>query len=285
MTQKCAHTLQGSLAIGGEKEVQVSTTTRLVLQRITRLGEIEQGAIIRTMRAQQRFPPNRDLVSAGTALPGVYMILSGIACRYVTLYGGQRQILSYLFPGDVFDLRACFAQRIDFFVQSLSEVCATWIPGPDLIALADRFPQLMRELWRLMAVEDAITRQWQLNVGRRSAVQRLSHLLCECFVRLSAAGAATGNSCPMPITQADIADALALTPVHVNRTLTQLREAGLAVLRGHRLTILDPFALYATAEFEPGYLQIPEAFPDTPPARVAVSAGERYPLRSGEPRA
>jgi CRP-like cAMP-binding protein len=267
-----------------KEEVQVSTTTRLVLRRFTQLGETEQWAIIRTMTAPQRFRRHCDLVSAGSALPSVYMVVSGVACRYITLYGGQRQILSYLFPGDVFDLRACLAQRVDCSVQSLSEVRATLIPGPEVIALTDRFPRLMRELWRLTAIEDAITRQWLLNVGRRSAVQRLSHLLCECFVRLSDAGAATGNSCPMPLTQADIADALALTPVHVNRTLTQLREAGLAVLRGHRLTILDRSALYAVAEFESAYLQIAAASPETPSARTTGFAGERY-LREAPPAA
>ena len=102
---------------------------------------------------------------------GVYMILSGFACRYLTLHGGQRQILGYLLPGDIFDVRACFAQKVDFFVQTLSEVRATTIPGSALMALTHRFPQLMRELWRLTAIEDAITRQWQLNVVRRSAIQ------------------------------------------------------------------------------------------------------------------
>ena len=233
----------------------MSATTWLVLQRISRLGETEQRAITRIITAQQRFPANRDLVSAGIPPPGVYLILSGFACRYVTLHGGQRQILGYLLPGDIFDVRACFAQKTDFFVQSLSEMRVSTIPGPALMTLSDRSPQLMRELWRLTAIEDAITRQWQLNVGRRSAIQRLSHLLCECFVRLSAAGAANDNSCSIPLTQAHIADALALTPVHVNRTLTQLRKAGLAVLKGHRLTILDAPALYAVAEFEPSYLQ------------------------------
>lgn len=256
----------------------MSTTTRLILQRITQLDEVERRAILRTMTAQQRFPPDHDLMRAGTAPPGVFMILSGFACRYVTLQCGQRQILSYLLPGDIFDVRACFTQKTDFSVRSLSEVRATNIPVPDLMALTQRFPQLMQELWRLTAIEDAITRQWLVNVGRRSAIQRLSHLLCECFVRLSAAGAATDSSCSLPITQADIADALALTPVHVNRTLTQLRKAGLAVLNRHQLTLLDAPALYAVAEFQPGYLHSGTASPQAPPAMAAQSASERHPF-------
>jgi CRP-like cAMP-binding protein len=255
----------------------VSTTTEFVLQRITQLDEIERRTLLRIMTAQQHFPRNRELVRAGTTPPGVYMILSGFACRYMTLQGGNRQILSYLLPGDIFDVRACFAQKTDFSVRSLSEVHATTIPGPALMALTQRFPQLMRELWRLTAIEDAITRQWQVNVGRRSAIQRLSHLLCECFVRMSAAGAATDNSCSIPITQADIADALALTPVHVNRTLTQLRKAGLAVLNRHQLTLLDAPSLYAVAEFQPDYLHSGAAASPAPPTTVVISASERGP--------
>jgi CRP-like cAMP-binding protein len=264
-----------------EREIQVSTTIRLILQRSIKLDEIERQSLLRATTAQQRFPPDRELVRAGTAPPGLYVILSGFACRYVTLQSGQRQILSYLLPGDIFDVRACFAQKTDFFVQSLSEVRATTVPLPALMALTHRFPRLMRELWRLTAIEDAITRQWLLNVGRRTAIQRLAHLLCECFVRLRAAGGATGNTCSIPITQADIADALALTPVHVNRTLTRLRNAGLAELNRHQLTLLNAPALYAVAEFQPDYLHIDAASFHAPPPPAVKSASERYPRPSG----
>lgn len=234
----------------------MSATNELIFRRTFQLGEIERQAVLRTLSVRHSFASDRDFLSAGTLLSGIHIILSGVACRYLTLQSGQRQIMSFLLPGDLCDIRGCFTQKIDCFVRTLSEVHTVTISRPDLMMLSNRFPQFMQELWRLMSTEDATTRQWLLNVGRRSAIQRLSHLLCECFVRLRAAGLVNGNSCSLPMTQSDIADALALTPVHVNRTLMELRNAGVAAFKNHQLTLLDPPALYAVAEFEPDYLGI-----------------------------
>lgn len=255
----------------------MTTTAQLVLKRISRLRETERQAIIRALTTQQSFPANHDVLNPNAPFPGIHLILSGFACRYAVLQGGQRQILAYLVPGDVFDVGACFGQRSGSYVQSLSALRTTTLPLHELLSLAHQSPELVREFWRQMAVEEATTRQWQLNVGRRSAIQRLSHLLCECFTRLRAVGLANGDSCPLPMTQADIADALALTPVHINRTLSELRKAGLAVFKNRQLTILDAPALYAVAEFEPDYLQVEAVTLPTPSEMTAHLPGASRP--------
>jgi CRP-like cAMP-binding protein len=61
---------------------------------------------------------------------------------------------------------------------------------------------------------------------------------------------------PLRITKTDLAECLGLTSVHVNRTLRELREAGLSVFRDGRVEILDPAGLRRVAEFDPEYLQI-----------------------------
>ncbi len=237
----------------------MTTVTQLVFHRFSRLGEAERQVLSGAMTAPQKFGRHCELVNSGGSLPALHMVLSGIAGRYDCLQNGQRQILGYFFPGDVFDVRACFSQSTDSRVQSLTTVQMATLRWHDLLASAKRSPGLVREFWRLVAVEDATTRQWQLNAGRRSAIQRLSHLLCECFARLSAVGLTEGDGCLLPFSQTDIADALSLTPVHVNRTLMELRAAELATLKARRLTILDAPALYAVAEFEPAYLQLKAA--------------------------
>jgi CRP-like cAMP-binding protein len=191
----------------------------------------------------------------------VYVIFSGIGSRYVTLRGGQRQILGFLMPGDLVDVRACLADSADFFAGALSTVEAAVLSRRDLRDLVHRHPDLARELWRFAAIEDAISRQWLLNVGHRNALERLAHLLCECFARLNAAGLAVGNSCHVPLTQRDMADALALSAVHVNRTLRDLREKGLIVFKDHRLTIPHIEALQDTAGFDSRYMQLEGARP------------------------
>jgi hypothetical protein len=49
---------------------------------------------------------------------------------------------------------------------------------------------------------------------------------CELIVRMQAVGLSSDYSVELPLTQSDIADALGLSTVHVNRTLQEIRSAG-----------------------------------------------------------
>jgi hypothetical protein len=136
-----------------------------------------------------------------------------------------------------------------------------FIPLETVRVLTREFPDIVKALLRLSAVEAAISRQWLLNVGQRSAFAALAHLFCELFVRLRAAGLAHEHTCQLPLTQTDLADALALTPVHLNRTLMKMRKTGIATLTGGKLCILQAEALRAAAKFNPGYLGAPDEIP------------------------
>lgn len=105
-------------------------------------------------------------------------------------------------------------------------------------------------------MSESTGREWVLNLGRRQAGPRMAHLFCELLVRLQAVGLADANSYDLPVTQGDLADTLGLTPVHVNRTLMDLRAAELIVFENRRLTILDLTRLRAFAEFKPNYLHL-----------------------------
>ena len=55
--------------------------------------------------------------------------------------------------------------------------------------------------------------------------------------------------------------ALGITPVHVNRTIRDLKAAGLITLRSRRLTVHDWDGLMAAAEFDPTYLHVTDRDP------------------------
>ena len=71
---------------------------------------------------------------------------------------------------------------------------------------------------------------------------------------LAEVGQATDDSYELRITQHDLADALGLTSVHVNRVLMNLRAERLIHLKGGRLTIIDRTRLKHLAQFDPAYL-------------------------------
>jgi hypothetical protein len=62
------------------------------------------------------------------------------------------------------------------------------------------------------------------------------------------------HGCAWPLTQTEVGDALGLSTVHVNRTLQEIRAAGLITLTKTRLTVENWEGLVALGEFDPLYL-------------------------------
>jgi len=101
-----------------------------------------------------------------------------------------------------------------------------------------------------------VQREWTLNLGQRSAYERLAHLLVELYLRLKAVGRAEDGRCDFPLTQNDLADATGLTSVHVNRTLQELRRDGLIELERKQLQILDLERMMDISMFNANYLHL-----------------------------
>ncbi|MDR7039728.1 CRP-like cAMP-binding protein [Methylobacterium sp. BE186] len=96
-------------------------------------------------------------------------------------------------------------------------------------------------------------REWIVN-NARPADRRLAHLLCELLICLQVIGQADESSFELPVSQADVADALGISPVHMNRVLQSLRTSGLITWSNQRVAIPDVQALKDFAEFDPAYL-------------------------------
>jgi CRP-like cAMP-binding protein len=98
--------------------------------------------------------------------------------------------------------------------------------------------------------------QWTINVARRAAQARLSHLLCEMALRFERIGAGDRRVFRFEVTQVQFGEILGLTSVHVNRTFRALREAGVITVRGRDIGITDWDQLVRLADFDPAYLQL-----------------------------
>lgn len=204
--------------------------------------------IVRQVAADQ------DLAREGQHSQECTLLLSGMVCRYRLLQNGQRQIMSFHFPGDILDLTGLLLGRLDHNIGTLTPVEIAPIAHKTLIDWTERYPRLGRLLWQDTLVDAAVFREWVVNVGRRSVYERTAHLLCEMVTRLSAAGLMHGGICDLPITPAELADATGLSIVHVNRALQELRGKQLVDLRDTALVMLDWAGLQQAAGFDPAYL-------------------------------
>ena len=208
--------------------------------------------IIRTIEA------SRDILYEGGPSNHCFVILDGWTYCYQLLTDGRRQILSFHVPGDLPDLQSLHMPVADFGMATVTRCIVAFVPHSDLRKLSDQYPAITQAFWREAIVSAAIHRAWIVSLGRRDALQKLSHLFCELYLRLKAVGLTDGHSMPMPLRQTDFADALGLTSVHVNRTLKSLRDQGVIDLYARRLTVHDWGALCAIADFNPKYLHLDE---------------------------
>jgi CRP-like cAMP-binding protein len=118
----------------------------------------------------------------------------------------------------------------------------------------ERTPSLSKALFWSAVRDAAILGEHLIDAARRSAYERVSHLLLELLVRLKRARVTNDMSFNMELTQELIGDALGLTTVHVNHTLRLLREDKLIAIDGKTVTILDFEALSLLSDFENSYL-------------------------------
>jgi CRP-like cAMP-binding protein len=182
------------------------------------------------------------------------LLLSGFMGRVKDLRDGGRQINALHLPGDFLDLHSLPLKRLDHDIISITASKILIAPHDRLRRVTERLPHLTRLLWLVSALDSAVHREWALSLGRRAAIARVAHLLCELQLRLQVVGMAEGDSYDLPLTQTEMSECLGLTPVHVNRTLRALRELKLADVHNKRVTLHDQPGLARIAEFDPSYL-------------------------------
>jgi CRP-like cAMP-binding protein len=185
-----------------------------------------------------------------------FIVVDGLTCTSKASAGGKRQITTLQIPGDAPDLHSLQLQLLDCDIWAITDCTLALMPHQDLRALSRRHPRLMEELWRITLVEGAIYREWIVNVAQRQADSRMAHLFCEIMLRMRTAGLAREESCPLAVTQADLSEMTGMTPVHVNRTLQDLRARDLISFGNGTLTIHDQAGLTELGDFRSDYLHL-----------------------------
>lgn len=226
------------------------------LEHFTKLSHDDRQALEIVAGKQRVFAKHSDIISEGDDPHHVNLVLEGWACRYKQLDDGRRQIISFFVPGDLCDSHVYLLREMDHSIVALTPVKLAEISRAALEQIANDNVRVTRALWWDTLVTVAVQREWTVNLGQRTAFERVGHLLCELFLRLRSVGLTEDTACDLPLTQVELADALGLSNVHINRTLQELRRSGLIVLKGGRLTIPDFPALQRASLFNPNYLHL-----------------------------
>jgi CRP-like cAMP-binding protein len=199
-------------------------------------------------------PAHTNIVKEGDRPGSSCLVIEGFVCRSRNTSDGKRQILSIHIPGDIPDLQSLHLHVLDHDVWTASPAKLGFISHDSLRDLCSARPVITNAFWRETLIDAAIFREWIVNVGRRDARGAMAHLLVEQAHRLRAVGIGNGDEFPLPLTQMELADALGLTPVHVNRVLQGLRKDNLLEVEKDRVKFLEPERIRQIAGFEHDYL-------------------------------
>ena len=188
-------------------------------------------------------------------------MVEGWVRRYRTNVDGKVQTLNFHVPGDFCNLHTNLAQSIEYSIGTVGPAVIAYIPHDRIEEISRQNPRLARTFNWLAFNEFSILQEWLFNVGSRPSPQRLAHLLCELLIRLRAAGLTDGHHFYLPLSQAQLGEAMGITIVHTNRSMGQLRKEGLINFEGRKVDVTNWPGLKKYADFDVRYLHLDNAEP------------------------
>jgi len=226
------------------------------LAALSPLSNEDAAVLLRLPVETTRLRGNSDILAPGETHDWACLVVSGIVARFVQLRDGSRQYTAFHMPGDMADIHRVATAAAGSALQTLSTAIIIRVSAKELKAAALASPAITRAFWAYAAVDAALLSQWVVNLGRRDAKSRMAHFLCEIGIRSEQSGLGDRTDFILDASQAQIGDALGLTPVHVNRTLKSLKESKLVSTDGRIIRVLNWPALAALGDFDPTYLQL-----------------------------
>ncbi|WP_431468966.1 Crp/Fnr family transcriptional regulator [Sphingosinithalassobacter sp. LHW66-3] len=234
--------------MGGKNTVSASCFAD-VLSELIALTSRERQALDALEERQRHVRRGAVLQRENESGGELFVLRQGLMMSYVILDDGSRQILRFLFPGDMLGVSAMIYREAPETLCALSDcvVCPF-----DRSALSDIFsshPRLAAMILVYCQIERVALTDRLAALGRTSAKARVAALLLELRNRLRATDKEMTNVFPLGLTQEEVGDATGLTAVHVNRMLRQLEEEGLIARDSGRVTLLDERALARAANY------------------------------------
>jgi CRP-like cAMP-binding protein len=202
----------------------------------------------------RQFMAKQDMIREGDETGPMFVVLEGWACRYKVLPGGTRQIMAFLMAGDACDLHIKLLAEMDHSIQAITPSLIATVSKTAMATMMHEHPNIANAMYSAQLIDEGIMRAWIVSMGRRSSIERVAHLMCELYLRARNIGLAREADFALPLSQLVLADALGMTPVHVNRVLKELRLAGAMAVKRGSVTIIDTGKLVQIAGFDENYL-------------------------------
>lgn len=228
----------------------------VLIRRLSHFAHLsaEEIMLLRSVAASpQQISAGTEIIREGQLLDTPSALMAGWACRYRSLPDGRRQIFDFILPGELYGM--CHRPQAVALTTGVTltpaVIANAHVIGETIAKKPEQYANLEAALFSTASLDEAYLLNQIVRIGRQTAYERVAHLILELHARLKEVGLTEDWSYALPLTQEILADALGLSVVHLNRTLQQLRREGLIEFKSGKMTILQPGALEAAANFHP----------------------------------
>ncbi|MBK2451782.1 Crp/Fnr family transcriptional regulator, partial [Escherichia coli] len=164
----------------------------------------------------------------------LFILRKGVMMSSVLLDDGSRQILRFLFPGDMIGTASLVYRDAPETLTALSEATVCPFDRSAFSELTAAHPRLAGLIYVVSQIERVALTDRLASLGRTSAKARVGALLLELRNRQRTTDKSIVDEFTLGLTQEEIGDATGLTAVHVNRMLPQSEAAARIARTGAR---------------------------------------------------
>jgi len=220
----------------------------------------EEAAAIASMPMRRRqLAADEHLSREGDQPARCAYVLDGTLYQTKLTRGGDRQIIGLRLKHEFVGLQDLLLQTRAHDVQALTSCCLLQVDADDLRAVMRQHSGIAEILMADVMISCSIAQDWIVNVGRRDALSRVAHFLCELALRMQGGALSPGASYVLPLTQLQLGDAVGLGRIAVNRVMRELTQRGVASCDKSCITILDPAKLEEIGDFTARYLHLAQS--------------------------
>lgn len=180
----------------------------------------------------------------------LYIVHSGAVKTVLLDESGCEQITGFFFPGDLFGLDGINTHHYATSCVALGNASVCAIEFSQLENLSTHVPSLQHHIFRMMAREIERNQRTMAILSRKTAEQRVAHLLLRYALHLKRLRLSTQDF-SLPMSRRDMANHLGLAVETVSRILSRFQHLDLCCIHGRRVLALKLSALQE--QFEKGH--------------------------------
>lgn len=235
-------------------EADYPHTGRFLKGRLRHALESRECEILENLVATtETIDGEKTLLERGQFCDQSTVLIEGMALRTI-VDKDRSHIVGFQVPGDFIDLHSFALKRLDHDLTVIGRAKVGYVPHERLRQVMADEPHLARLFWFSTLLDASIHREWIMKTSQLRAAGRVAHFLAEVWYRLRMVGLGNSDGFDTPLMQLHLASICGISPIHVSRTLKDLRDGNVVNFQRGRVTILDGEKLKSIGRFDPAYL-------------------------------